>query len=560
MQWPPAGASLPCGEMSKRAAPLPLLCLVPLLALACGSNDDVVFDTPASGAGGDAGASSLPGKGGESGKGGKSGTGDSGSAGIGDSGSAGAGDSGSAGAGNSGSAGAGDSGSAGAGDSGSAGSGDSGSAGAGDSGSAGAGDSGSAGTGDSGSAGSSGGGACVPGAVEACYGGPSGTEGIGACKAGTKTCGADGTFGACSGAVVPASDVCDGVDRDCDGSWTARVPSICPTIQQALDVIAAKQLTAKVLVAPGKYSGDLDFKGARAHVASEGGREVTTLTGTGKGPVVTFASGETDESSLVGFRVEGGTGFVGQKNDGAHGGGIYVEGSSPDLRDLDVTKNRAEGKYGYGGGVYLEDSNATLSGLRIFENVSSYYGGGISISGGAPDLRDLVLVQNTAVWGAAVAVYYSSATVRRSLFAQNKGKIAGSIYLQGKNPLLENVTIVADSAPQGGLVQFGSNTSAIVRNVTITGADDKGVAIENDASPLAQVLFSNVWSAGPSPTKGFGTAPALLEVDPRFVSTTGAPLGWDVHLQTDSLLKDAGDPSLKDADGSRSDIGAFGGL
>ncbi len=61
---------------------------------------------------------------------------------------------------------------------------------------------------------------CAPGAVAACYDGPTGTEGVGACAAGTQACDADGLgYGACVGAVGPAAETCgDGLDNDCDGA------------------------------------------------------------------------------------------------------------------------------------------------------------------------------------------------------------------------------------------------------------------------------------------------------------------------------------------------------
>ncbi len=61
---------------------------------------------------------------------------------------------------------------------------------------------------------------CAPGAAAACYDGPAGTAGVGACAAGVQTCLADGSgYGACVGAVGPAAEACgNGVDDDCDGA------------------------------------------------------------------------------------------------------------------------------------------------------------------------------------------------------------------------------------------------------------------------------------------------------------------------------------------------------
>lgn len=67
--------------------------------------------------------------------------------------------------------------------------------------------------------GSGGGAVCAPGETLACYDGPPDTQGIGACKAGTRTCVADGSgFGDCSGEVLPQPETCaSSADDDCDG-------------------------------------------------------------------------------------------------------------------------------------------------------------------------------------------------------------------------------------------------------------------------------------------------------------------------------------------------------
>jgi hypothetical protein len=58
---------------------------------------------------------------------------------------------------------------------------------------------------------------CQPGESRPCYGGPAGTEGVGACVAGVQVCAEGGVFGRCEGEVRPANEACDGVDSDCDG-------------------------------------------------------------------------------------------------------------------------------------------------------------------------------------------------------------------------------------------------------------------------------------------------------------------------------------------------------
>ncbi len=54
-------------------------------------------------------------------------------------------------------------------------------------------------------------------APRSCYSGPAGTDGVAACHGGTQTC-AGGTFGACTGEVTPATETCDGADNDCNGT------------------------------------------------------------------------------------------------------------------------------------------------------------------------------------------------------------------------------------------------------------------------------------------------------------------------------------------------------
>jgi len=68
-------------------------------------------------------------------------------------------------------------------------------------------------------------GTCTEGSTlssQSCYDGPSGTNGVGVCRGGTRTitstCGVIDYSSACNGQVLPSTEeVCDGADNDCDG-------------------------------------------------------------------------------------------------------------------------------------------------------------------------------------------------------------------------------------------------------------------------------------------------------------------------------------------------------
>jgi hypothetical protein len=59
---------------------------------------------------------------------------------------------------------------------------------------------------------------CQPGVQQACYTGPGGTQGVGICIGGMRTCLPDGSgFGPCVGEILPNAESCNTLDDDCDG-------------------------------------------------------------------------------------------------------------------------------------------------------------------------------------------------------------------------------------------------------------------------------------------------------------------------------------------------------
>ncbi len=73
---------------------------------------------------------------------------------------------------------------------------------------------------------------CVPGDAESCYTGAPGTEGVGQCTSGTRTCLPTGLeWSACQDDVTPGTETCDGklVDEDCNGETNESGP-LCECI------------------------------------------------------------------------------------------------------------------------------------------------------------------------------------------------------------------------------------------------------------------------------------------------------------------------------------------
>ena len=83
-------------------------------------------------------------------------------------------------------------------------------------------------------------------------------------------------------------------------------------------------------------------------------------------------------------------------------------------------------------------------------------------------------------------------------------------------------------------------------------------------SGLADWSYNAVWTDGVAyggATTGLTGVDGNLEGNPMFedASDNGDWSDDDFHLQTTSPFIDRGDPAINDADGSRSNIGAYGG-
>ena len=127
-----------------------------------------------------------------------------------------------------------------------------------------------------GGAGGSGGGlVCTPDAVEPCYTGPEGSQGVGSCKEGTHVCNKDGTgFGACEGEVLPQAEDCTtAVDEACNDAPAMECAPLGYVWSKAYGDAPGAQSLADIAVTP---DGDLVVVGAFAGMIDFGGQPMAS--------------------------------------------------------------------------------------------------------------------------------------------------------------------------------------------------------------------------------------------------------------------------------------------
>jgi parallel beta-helix repeat protein len=121
------------------------------------------------------------------------------------------------------------------------------------------------------------------------------------------------------------------------GQQTIQVPSGAPTIQAGIDAATNGDT---VLVSPGTYNENIDFKG-KAITVTSGAKSFadaasTVINGTNDGPVVVFATNEPAAAILNGFTVQNGHASLAS---GLNGGGISISNASPTVTNNVVSNN-----------------------------------------------------------------------------------------------------------------------------------------------------------------------------------------------------------------------------
>jgi len=209
--------------------------------------------------------------------------------------------------------------------------------------------------------------------------------------------------------------------------------------------------------------------------------------------------GLNETTILDGFIISGGNA---NGSDNSSGGGIYLTGSNPTLRNLTIAANSASFDSNcFGGGMYNADSNPTLTNITFFGNSTigaSCLGGAMYNINSSPSLSDITFSNNTAPYGGGMFNQSSNPILSKVTFSGNSADAGGGMGNQSSNPTLTNVIFTANSAGNGGgMVNYTS--SPILKHVTFSANDvnSSGAGMANciNSSPtLTNVTFSGNFS------------------------------------------------------------------
>lgn len=132
-----------------------------------------------------------------------------------------------------------------------------------------------------------------------------------------------------------------------------------------------------------------------------------------------------------------------------------------------------------------ETEDAAIIGLTVTR------GSGILVSGGStPLIEKCVIEDNTAEFGAGIAIFDSSPTIRNNTIVGNSGFLGGGLFIEESSPLVEGNLIISNRAEMGsGMVIISHSSPTIVDNRITDNRAQRlggGIVVAVDSAPLIQ--------------------------------------------------------------------------
>lgn len=345
------------------------------------------------------------------------------------------------------------------------------------------------------------------------------------------------------------------------------------------EAMAASTSGTRIGLRPCTYVEDLDFAGKSLDVFGIEGSAVTILQGTGGGPVVTATRGESVGTRLAGVTVTGGAAADG------YGSALRVDAAVLELDDVVVQGNERGYAVMYATGAHLDlvdvafrDNRVMRGGMVVLLDNGSMVAERLEIvcdddriEYGLYEHNSTLLLDSRVACGTAAAILVTGGELQarrtearggayglyagdneddpnerlwlhNSAFAGDEaGALAYYMYVKARNVVFHGGRV--------GLDLYGARADSWVESSAAVGT---ACGFRTDG--VAPAWAWNAVDGTGASCRAQGAA--TIEGDPRFVDTS-----VDFALAADSPLVDAGDPDpdRDDADGTRNDVGRYGG-
>jgi hypothetical protein len=230
---------------------------------------------------------------------------------------------------------------------------------------------------------------------------------------------------------------------------------------------------------------------------------------------------------------------------------------SSTLDGFTITGGQADGPipYNAGGGVYIDGANPMLKNCTMTVNVAGFGGAIASLNDASPSVLNCKIIGNSArISGGGLYCFSNNINLTNCLFAGNSAYQAeylggSAIYNLGGSLNISDCTIADQSAPNGMAITsfiwtFPAANSLTINNSILYNGGDEILTNHQETISVNNTDIQGGWS---------GSGTGNINSNPKFVDLglwgiEGQYIVGDFHLQSSSPCIDKGNNSLLPSD------------